>query len=60
MAALVSEFFGLSGLDMVPPQTFAELLPYLLQVTVAVVLVLAVFRVIGSIVRLFCDGRWLR
>lgn len=60
MAAIVAEFFAISGLDMVPPQNFAELIPYLLQVVVAVVLALAVFRVIGSIAQLFANGRWLR
>ena len=37
-----------------------ELIPYLLQVIVAVVLVLAVFRLIGGIARVFCDWRWCR
>lgn len=60
MAVIVAEFFGVSGLDILPPQTFAELIPYLLQVFVAVVLALAVFRVIGQIAQLFASGRWLR
>lgn len=60
MAALVAEFFEISGVDMVPPDDLAELIPYLLQVIVAVVLVLAVFRLIGGIVRAFCDWRWCR
>lgn len=60
MAAIVSEFFGISGVDMLPPETFAELIPYLLQVVVAVVLVLAVFKVIGGIIQLFVHWRSLR
>ena len=35
MAALVAEFFGIVGLDMVPPDNLAELIPYLLTVLVA-------------------------
>ena len=60
MAAIVSEFFGISGLDMVPPDTFAELIPNLLQVFVAVVLVLAVFKVIAGIVQGFVHWRSFR
>ena len=60
MASIVSEFFGISGLDMVPPDNLAELIPYLLQVAVAVVLVLAVFKVIGGIVQGFVHWRSLR
>ena len=58
MGALISEFFGISGLDMTPPENLAELLPYLLQFIVAVVLVLAVFKVISAIVQIFCNWRW--
>lgn len=60
MAAIVSEFFGISGVDMLPPETFAELIPYLLQVVVAVVLVLAVFKVIAAIMQIFCNWRWFK
>lgn len=60
MAVIVSEFFGISGVDMLPPETFAELIPYLLQVFVAVVLVLAVFKVISTITQIFCNWRWFK
>lgn len=60
MAAIVSEFFGISGVDMVPPETFGELIPWLLQVIVAVVLVLAVFKMISAIVQVFCNWRIFR
>lgn len=60
MAVIVSEFFGISGVDMLPPETFAELIPYLLQVFVAVVLVLAVFKVISAITQIFCNWRWFK
>ena len=60
MAGIVSEFFGISGLDMIPPDNLAELIPYLLQVVVVLVLVLAVFKVISAIVQIFCNWRWFR
>lgn len=60
MAAIIAEFFQISGLDMVPPSTFSELIPYLLQVLVGMVLVLAVFKLIAGIVGIFCNWRWFR
>lgn len=44
MASVVAEFFQITGVDIVPPTTMAELIPYLLTVFVAMVLVTAVFR----------------
>lgn len=59
MAAVVAEFFQIIGLEMVPPQTLAELIPYLLQVVVGVALVSGVFGVIGKIAELIFDmTRW--
>ena len=59
MAALVAEFFGIIGVDLVPPNDLAELIPYLLTVIVGVALVSAVFGVIGKIVEaLFNFKRW--
>ena len=46
---IVSEFFGIIGVDMTMPTTMAELIPYLLQIFVGVFLVAAVFRVFGKI-----------
>ena len=59
MAAVVAEFFQIIGLEMVPPQTLVELIPYLLQVVVGVALVSGVFGVIGKIAELIFDmTRW--
>lgn len=52
MAALVAEFFGIVGLDMVPPDNLAELIPYLLTVLVS-----GVFRVIGRLAEAVMDFR---
>ena len=49
MAVIVSEFFGLIGVDVTPPTNMAELIPYLLTILVGVFLVSAVFRVIGKV-----------
>lgn len=50
MALVVAEFFNIIGVDMTPPSTMSELIPYILIVVVGLVLVCAVFRVIGKIV----------
>ena len=39
MAEIIAEFFGIIGVDMVPPTNLAELIPYLLTVFVGVALV---------------------
>lgn len=46
---IVSEFFGIIGVDVTPPTNMAELIPYLLTILVGVFLVSAVFRVIGKV-----------
>ena len=59
MAAVVAEFFQVIGLVMVPPETLAELIPYLLQIGVGVVLVSGVFGVIGKLAEIILDfTRW--
>lgn len=59
MALIVAEFFGLIGLDMVPPSTLGELIPYLLVFVVGVVLVGNVLRLLGALVSLFVSWwRW--
>lgn len=57
MALVVAEFFGIVGVDMVPPSNMAELIPYLLTVVVGVALVSGVFRVIGKLADLFMNFR---
>ena len=57
MASVIAQFFEIIGVDMLPPQTLAELIPYLLTVFVGVALVSGVFRVIGRLVELLMDFR---
>ena len=59
MAAVVAEFFGIMGLDRMPPENLGQLIPYLLTVLVALVLVSGVFRVVGSFADVFLSfWRW--
>lgn len=57
MVALVAEFFGIIGVDMVPPSNLAELIPYLLTVVVGVALVSGVFGVIGKLAEVLLNFR---
>lgn len=57
MAQIVAEFFGVIGVDMLPPDNLAELIPYLLTVFIGVVLVSTVFRVIGRLAEAVIDFR---
>jgi len=59
MASVVAEFFGIIGVDLLPPDNLAELIPYLLTVLIGVVLVSTVFRVIGRLAEAILDlRRW--
>lgn len=55
----VYAFFGLAGLET-SPANLAELIPYLLQFTVAIVLVLAVFKLVAAILKCFFSWGWLK
>ncbi len=57
MAALVAEFFGIIGVDMIPPSNLAELIPYLLTVVVGVALISGVFGVIGKLAEVLLNFR---
>lgn len=57
MASVVSEFFSVIWVDMVPPDNLSELIPYLLTVFVGVALVSGVFRVIGRLAEAVMDFR---
>ncbi len=57
MAAVVANFFSIVGVDMVPPETLAELIPYLLTVFVGLALVCGVFQVIGKLAEIIMDFR---
>lgn len=57
MAAVVANFFSIIGVDAIPPETLAELIPYLLTVFVGLALVSGVFRVIGKLAEILMDFR---
>lgn len=59
MALLIAEFFAIIGVDVNPPQTMAELIPYLLTVFVGICLVAAVFMVLGKLAEIILNfTRW--
>ena len=57
MASVVAEFFQITGVDAVPPTNMAELIPYLLTVFIRIVLVVAVFRIVGAIAAALINWR---
>lgn len=59
MVTVVAEFFGIIGLDLTPPATMAELIPYLLVFFAGTVLVSGMFRVFGKLAELVLDRRRL-
>ena len=56
-AEIITEFFELNGVNPSPPQTLAELIPWLVSVIVAVALVSGVFGVIGKLAEIFTNFR---
>lgn len=60
MAVVVAEFFNIIGVDVVPPDTISELIPYLLTVIVGVILVAMVFKIIYELAMGIMDWRRLR
>lgn len=59
MLTQVYEFFGLAGLETAPTN-LGELIVYLLEFTVAIVLVLAVFKMVAAILKCFFSWGWLK
>ena len=57
MAEVVSEFFTVVWMDMIPPDNLSELIPYLLSVFVSAAMVSGVFRVIGRLAEAIIDFR---
>lgn len=59
MLSVVYDFLALAELEEFPVN-LQEFFPYLFKFIIAVVLVLAVFKLVGSLVSIFCNWRWLR
>ncbi len=57
MALVIAEFFGVIGVDQTPPETLAELIPWIVNIYIGVVLVSLVFRVIGKLCEKIMDWR---
>ena len=59
MALLIAEFFQIIGVDITPPSSMADLIPYLLTVFVGICLVSAVFHVLGKLMEIILNyTRW--
>lgn len=58
MASIFSELCSFFGITAEPPQNLGELLPWLLQILVALALVLFVFSMVREIVKTICRGRF--
>lgn len=56
MFEIVLQLFGLIGVDLVVPQSLAELIPWALKVAVSIGLVVYVFSFISSLVRDIVSG----
>lgn len=50
MIEAVAEFFGIIGVDITPPETMSEFIPYFLTVMLAFAMVAAIFRMFRQIV----------
>ena len=57
MAAVISEFFMISGIDMTAPATLSELIPWILTIYVGIALASAVFRVFGKLMEVLLNWR---
>ena len=57
MASVITEFFGLVGISETPPETLAELLPYVFDFVAGCVMVSGVFAVVGRIGSIFMNFR---
>lgn len=58
VAEIISEILVLSGVSEAAPDTLAELVPWLVKVTLGVSAVSGVFGVLGKLVEVFSYRRW--
>lgn len=58
MLSVVYDFLALAELEEFPVN-LQEFFPYMFKFIIAVVLVLAVFKMVTAIVSIFCNWRWL-
>lgn len=55
MIESLATFFGIIGVDLTPPETFSELIPYLLLVFLGFALIAAIFGLFRYFVSLFIN-----
>lgn len=49
MTDMLAQWFGIVGIDTVPPQTLSELVPYLLRVAVGIGLTVGILRIFRAV-----------
>lgn len=59
MVYLLSEFFGIFGVDLQPPTTFSSFIPWLLFVFVGIAVVAYVFKLFGALTRMITGRRFM-
>lgn len=57
MTDILAELFGIVGLDMTPPATMSELIPYFLTVLVGFAIISGMFRFFRSLSSSIIGGR---
>ena len=57
MTDTITQMLGIMGLDKAPPETLAELIPYLLHVAVGIGLLVAIFGMFRAIVMSIINGK---
>lgn len=58
MSSIFSDLCAFFGITAEAPQTLGELIPWLLQVVIALALVLFVFSMVREVVKTICRGRF--
>lgn len=59
MVSLVSDFFGIVGIDLFPPSSFSAFIPWLLTVFVGISIVSFILKFFSSVARMIFGQRWL-
>jgi hypothetical protein len=59
MVQVIAQLCGIIGIDLTPPQTMAEVLPWMLQAVIGLALIWFFFSMVRMFVSQFGKGRWL-
>lgn len=59
MLSSLASFFGIFGVDILPPTDFSSFIPWLFQLVLAAAIIAFVFRFFASVARATFGRRWL-